>query len=235
MSKNTSDFSLLEDKIGHTFKNKMLLKRALTHSSYANEQRVHESEYKDNERMEYLGDSVLSLVTSEYLFTTHPEMPEGKLSLVRAASVCEKTLAEFARKISLGSFLFLGNGEEQNNGRNRPSILSDAFEALLCAIFLDSSLDEVKKFLLPLMSIKISEIVEKGSAEDYKTSLQHIIQQERSEVLCYVTVGESGPAHQRVFEVEARLNSNVIGRGKAGSKREAEQLAAKEALTLFGK
>lgn len=228
------DISALEKTVGHVFQNRTYIERALTHSSYANEMKAREPSYQDNERMEYLGDSVLSLVTSEYLFSTHPEMPEGKLSLVRAAAVCEKTLAFFANNIELGNYLFLGHGEEQNNGRKRPSILSDAFEALICAIYLDAGIDEVKKFLLPMLSSKITEIVESGSAEDYKTSLQHIIQQEHGEVLCYVTVGESGPPHQRIFEVEARLNSNVIGRGKAGSKREAEQLAAKEALTLFG-
>lgn len=228
------DPAFLEKAIGYTFSNRTYLERALTHSSFANEMRNRDPSYRDNERMEYLGDSVLSLVTSEYLFLTHPEMPEGKLSLVRAASVCEKTLAFFAEEIGLGNYLLLGHGEEQNNGRSRPSILSDAFEALLCAIYLDSGIENVKTFLLPMLSAKISEIIETGSAEDYKTSLQHIIQQEHGEVLCYVTVGESGPAHKKVFEVEARLNSNVIGRGKAGSKREAEQLAAKEALALFG-
>lgn len=235
MSAYTPDLSGLEQTIGYKFKNRTYLERALTHSSYANEMRNRVSDYKDNERMEYLGDSVLSLITSEYLFKTHPEMPEGQLSLVRAASVCEKTLAEFARKITLGNYLFLGRGEDLNNGRERPSILSDAFEALLCALFLDCGIDEARRFLLPMMSEKITEIIEQGSAEDYKTSLQHIIQQEHGEVLCYVTVGESGPAHKKIFEVEARLNSNVIGRGIASSKREAEQLAAKEALTLFGK
>lgn len=235
MSAYTPDLSGLEQTIGYKFKNRTYLERALTHSSYANEMRNRVSDYKDNERMEYLGDSVLSLITSEYLFKTHPEMPEGQLSLVRAASVCEKTLAEFSRKINLGKYLFLGRGEDLNNGRSRPSILSDAFEALLCALFLDSGIDEARRFLLPMMSEKITEIIEQGSAEDYKTSLQHIIQQEHGEVLCYVTVGESGPAHKKIFEVEARLNSNVIGRGIASSKREAEQLAAKEALALFGK
>ncbi len=224
----------LEKSIGYTFKNKELITNALSHSSYANEQRSKGVDTSDNERLEYLGDSVLSLVTSEYLYHNFPDLPEGELSKIRAAAVCEKALNEFALKIDLGSFLLLGHGEEKGGGRTRSSILADAFEALLAAIHLDSGLDEVKKFLLPFSKKKIHDILEDGSSKDYKTMLQQIIQQEQGEILQYVTVGESGPSHMRVFEVEARLNSNVIGRGQGPSKREAEQQAAKEALILFG-
>ena len=224
----------LEKRIDYTFKNRDLILRALTHSSYANEMKSKGISYIDYERMEYLGDSVLQIITSEYLFLNHPEMPEGEMSRVRAATVCEKSLDEFACEIELGKYLRLGHGEEQNNGRERASILSDAFEAVLCAIHLDGGLDTVKKFLLPLVTEKITEIVNSGTAIDYKTMLQQIVQQEHGEILHYKVVGESGPAHMRIFEVEAHLNSNVIGRGAARSKREAEQLAAKEALSLFG-
>lgn len=224
----------LEARIGYVFKNKRLIERALTHSSYANESRSKGHDTQDYERMEYLGDSVLSLVTSEYLFYNHPEMPEGELSKVRAAAVCEKSLHEFALSIDLGSYLLLGHGEDLNGGRARPSILADVFEAILAAIHLDSGIPEVKKFLLPYIDRKIKQIIEDGSSKDYKTLLQQIVQQEQGEILQYVTVGESGPSHQRIFDVEAHLNSNVIGRGRGSSKREAEQMAAKEALTLFG-
>lgn len=224
----------LEKRIGYEFKNRDLILRALTHSSYANEMKSKGIPCTDYERMEYLGDSVLSIITSEYLFLNHPEMPEGEMSRIRAATVCEKSLDEFANEIGLGDYLRLGHGEEQNHGRERASILSDAFEAMLCAIHLDGGLDNVKKFLLPMVTLKIKEIVDSGTAIDYKTMLQQIVQQEKGEILHYAVVAERGPAHNRIFEVEAHLNSNVIGRGAAPSKREAEQLAAKEALTLFG-
>ena len=224
----------LEERIGYRFRDRGLIARALTHSSYAHEMRSKGIDCRDNERMEFLGDSVLSLVTSEYLFSAHPEMPEGDLSRVRAAAVCEKALCEFAHEIDLGDHILLGHGEDMNRGRERASILSDAFEALLCAIHLDGGLDSVKTFLLPLVSRKIRDIKTQGSSVDYKTALQQIIQQAQGEVLHYVVVGQRGPSHMPVFDVEARLNSNVIGRGSAQSKREAEQLAAREALVLFG-
>ena len=224
----------LEKKTGHRFSRKDILLTALTHSSYANEQRAKGLDTLDNERLEYLGDSVLQVVASEYLYFNYLDLPEGEMSKIRAAAVCEKALCEYAGKIDLGSYMMLGHGEEKGGGRTRPSILADAFEALLAALFIDGGIDKVKEFLLPLISVKIKEIVETGSSKDYKTLLQQIVQQEQGEILQYVTVGESGPSHLRVFEVEARLNSNVIGKGIGSSKRQAEQMAAKEALTLFG-
>ncbi len=224
----------LEHRIGYSFKNTSFINRALTHSSYANEHRDSTINLRDNERMEFLGDSVLSLITSEYLFNNHPEMHEGEMSKIRAATVCEKALDEFAREIDLGDFLLLGHGEDRNGGRNRASILSDAFEAILAAIFLDGGIEPVKDFLLPLVITKVNNIIETDSTKDYKTALQQIIQQEQGELLTYVIVDESGPSHMRMFEAEAHLNSNVIGRGRGKSKREAEQMAAREALTLFG-
>lgn len=226
--------SSLEDSIGYKFKNQAILQAALTHSSYANEKKQKNESVKDNERLEFLGDSVLSLITSEFLFFNYSDMPEGEMSKVRAAAVCEKALDEYCTKISLGSYINLGHGEENNNGRTRPSILADAFEALLAAVFIDGGLLEVKRFLLPFITEKINSILLEGSQKDYKTMLQQIVQQEHGEILQYVVVNETGPSHMRIFEVEARLNSNVIGHGTASSKREAEQLAAKEALTLFG-
>ena len=226
--------SELEKKLGHNFVRKDILLTALSHSSFANEQRAKGLDTLDNERLEYLGDSVLQLVASEFLYFNYLDLPEGEMSKIRAAAVCEKALCEYAAGINLGAYLMLGHGEEKGGGRTRPSILADAFEAVLAAIFIDSDIDKVKSFLIPFISLKIKEIVETGSSKDFKTMLQQIVQQEQGEILQYVTVGESGPSHLREFEVEARLNSNVIGRGKGPSKRQAEQMAAKEALTLFG-
>lgn len=227
-------YSGLEEKIGYCFRTKKLLETALTHSSYSNEVHTRGSRTEFNERLEFLGDSVLSFVTSEYLYNTFPQLPEGELSTIRAGTVCEKALHAFALEIGLGSYLLLGHGEERNNGRARASILADAFEALLAAMFLDGGIDAVKHFLLPFITSDIGMIVKEGNVKDYKTELQHVIQAEQGEKLTYVTVSETGPAHAKTFTVEARLNSNIIGHGSGSSKREAEQNAAMEALKLFG-
>lgn len=232
MNKPLSD---LERQIGYHFHNDTLLKKALVHSSYANECGSKHPAIDCNERLEFLGDSVLSVVVSTYLFQTFPDLPEGNLSKIRSFTVCEKALAEFAAEIHLGDFLELGKGEEHNQGRRRPSITSDAFEALIAAIYLDSGLENAKSFILRFAVPHIRHLMTEQITEDYKTALQQIVQQEQGERLEYVMVSEEGPAHQRTFTMEARLNSNVIGRGKGSSKREAEQQAAKEALTLFGK
>lgn len=226
---------LLEKRIGYTFKNKELLKLALQHSSYANELKSKGTRLDCNERLEFFGDSVLSLIVSDYLYFRYSSNQEGDLTKIRAAVVCEKALAKYAAQIGLGDFLRLGHGEEINHGRERASITSDAFEAVLAAMYIDSgSLDTVRTFLLPLVTEEIESIRETSSFVDYKTTLQQIVQQVEGELLEYVLVGEHGPDHCKVFDIEARLNSNVIGRGSARSKREAEQLAAKEALVLFG-
>ena len=229
-----ADTAGLEKTIGYVFKNRTLLHTALTHSSYSNEKRAHGDSESCNERLEFLGDSVLSLIVSDYIFSAYPDMPEGELSKVRAGTICEKALAEFARNIKLGDYLFLGRGEELTNGRERPSILADAFEALLASVYLDGSIDDVKHFLLPFVKEEISKILASGHTADYKSILQQIVQQEKGELLEYIPVREAGQAHKRIFTVEARLNNNVIGVGTAGSKREAEQIAAREALSLFG-
>ena len=178
-----ADTAGLEKTIGYIFKNRKLLHTALTHSSYSNEKRAHGDKESCNERLEFLGDSVLSLIVSDYIFSVYPDMPEGELSKVRAGTICEKALAEFARNIKLGDYLFLGRGEELTNGRKRPSILADAFEALLASIYLDGSIDDVKRFLLPFVKREIKSILESGHTADYKSILQQIVQQEKGELL----------------------------------------------------
>lgn len=242
MDINNSNFPLgadeLEKRIGYTFEDKSLLMTALTHSSYSNEAKSkHIGDVECNERLEFLGDSVLSIIVSKYLFLHYDSFPEGELTKLRAGVVCEKSLGELASTIGLGDFLLLGKGEELNGGRTRISILADAFEALLGAIFLDSGeLGEEKagEFLMPLILVELNKVTKHGAMKDYKTLLQQIVQQADGEKLEYVLTGESGPAHMKTFTVEAHLNSNVIGHGVGKSKRAAEQAAAKEALTYFG-
>ena len=220
----------LQERIGYRFNDPALLERALTHSSYANESR---QKIECNERMEFLGDAVLSIIVADHIFHKF-HLAEGDLTKIRASLVCEKSLFEFAQKIKLGQELLLGHGEEHTNGRKRPSILADAFEALLAAIYLDGGIEPVKEFLLPRITAEINGIIKAGNDRDYKTSLQQVVQKEHGDILEYVTVGERGPAHMKVFTVEARLNGNVIGTGNGRSKRAAEQNAAREALALFG-
>ena len=221
----------LQNKIGYQFKNPALLNEALTHSSYANE---HKSQHiKYNERLEFLGDSVLSIVVSDYIYKNCPELPEGELTKLRASLVCEKSLYEFAKKIDLGKYLILSKGERNNGGADRPSILSDAFEALIAAIYIDGGITPASKHILNFVipAIKNSK---KKKINDYKTTLQEIIQKNPGEKLEYVLVKESGPDHNKHFIVEVHLNSNVIGKGGGRSKKEAEQQAAREALELMG-
>lgn len=220
--------NMFEQIIGYEFKDKKLLQTALTHSSYANEMN---GKLQFNERLEFLGDSVLGMITAEYFFTHHPEMPEGKLTKIRAAMVCEKSLFKFAQSIKLGEFMNLGKGEINTGGRNRPSILADAFESLIAAIYLDAGFEEAKKFVLGFIA---NAAVEEPSITDYKTALQEIVQKNHGEILEYFMVGESGPDHNKTFIVEVRLNSNCIGTGEGRSKKQAEQMAAKEALILMG-
>ncbi len=226
----------LEEKIGYVFQNRNLLTEALTHSSYHNEMKSKGSRAPYNERLEFLGDSVLSIIVSSYLFEHFRSKQEGDLTKIRAAVVCEKALAKYAAEIGLGSYMNLGHGEVMNNGRERPSITADAFEALLAAIYLDSgeTFETVTAFLLPFIRKEIGAVTEVGAFVDYKTALQQIVQQVGGEILEYVLVEAKGPDHNKQFSVEARLNSNVIGRGAGKTKREAEQNAAREALVLFG-
>ncbi len=218
----------LQNSIGYHFKNTALLSRALTHSSYANEYNLSAG---DNERLEFLGDSVLGFITAEYLFSNHRDFPEGELTKLRAYAVCEKSLFAYAQEIELGKYLKLGKGEERTGGRERPSVLSDAFEAVIAAIYLDGGMDEAKKFVLRFV---VPYVEAKPTFKDYKTALQEVVQQNHGEALEYVLVSESGPDHNKRFEIEVHLNSNVLGRGVGGSKKKAEQNAAKEALELMG-
>lgn len=226
----------LEETLGYRFRNGKLLETALTHSSYSNELRAKRCHIPCNERLEFLGDSVLSIIVSEYLFLEQEDLPEGELTKMRAELVCGRSLSAFAKKIGLGDYMFLGNGEEKNGGRTNDKILENAFEALLAAIYLDSGNDKktVADFLMPLVKEALNALVRAGHGKDYKTALQQFVQQTEGDFLEYAVVGESGPDHMKIFQVEARLNSNVIGRGEGRSKREAEQAAAKQAMLLFG-
>ena len=229
-----TDFDRLERVIGYKFSNVEILKEALTHSSYAHELKTKKVEVRCNERLEFLGDTVLSIITSEYLFKKYSELPEGDLTHIRAALVQSQSLASYAKSIELGDYLYLGHGEEKN--RNRQSILEDAFEALLAAIYLDAGengLETVRAFLIPIIQKRIDS-GESMLHSDAKTELQQITQVSDGAMPSYVIIGESGPDHAKTFEVEVRLNSNVIGHGVGRSKHEAEQNAAREALKLFG-
>ncbi|MGN0499280.1 MAG: ribonuclease III [Acutalibacteraceae bacterium] len=214
----------------YDFKNIEYLKTALTHSSYANER-------KDgvvcNERQEFLGDSVLSIIVSDYIFKNCPDLPEGELTKLRASLVCEKTLAVYARSINLGKYLLLSRGESKNGGRNRPSILADAFESVIAAIYLDGGMECARKFVLRFVVDDIKNH-RTHNFVDYKTKLQEIVQKNPEEKISYVLTGESGPDHDKHFTVEVHLNSNVVGKGGGRSKKEAEQQAAREALELMG-
>lgn len=225
------DIELLEEKIGYKFKNIEYLRVALTHSSYCNENRSKGCK-ECNERSEFLGDSVLSIITAEMLFRKFPDSDEGFLTRTRAALVCEDTLADFSKSISLGDYMFFGKGE-LSGGNHRKSTISDAFEALIAAIYLDGGMENAKAFVLPFITDALEKVIKQGT-EDYKSHLQRIVQQTPEEVLTYSLVSESGPPHDKTFGYEVYLNSNLLGKGFGKSKREAEQNAAREALTLLG-
>lgn len=220
----------LEEKIGYKFNNRKYLLIALTHSSYSNESN---GKLKSYERLEFLGDSVLSIITSDYIFRNCPEFPEGELSKLRASLVCERTLCEFSRKLDLGKYLKLSRGEKRSGGEKRSSILADVFESITAAIYLDSGLEDAKNFVLKFIVPEIKNPTVRN-IRDYKTDLQEIVQKNPEDKIEYVLVGESGPDHNKFFSVEVLLDENVIGRGTGRSKKEAEQQAAKEALSLMG-
>lgn len=221
----------LQEKLKYQFNNEGLLLNALTHSSYANEVR---NGVSSNERLEFLGDSVLSIIVSEYIYKKFHNLPEGELTKIRASLVCEKTLCQFSRELDLGDYLRLGKGEEKGGGRERDSILADAFEAVLAAMYLDGGFEKAKTHVLRFIKDELFNPSETESFKDYKTALQEIIQRNPEESVTYILTGESGPDHDKVFEVEVRLNSNTIGKGKGKNKKQAEQFAAKEALQLMG-
>ena len=216
----------LEAAIGYKFKNISLLQNALAHSSYANE-RWHNS-LMSNERLEFLGDSILGMCVAEYLYCTFPDRPEGELTRMRADMVCEQTLANVAGRIGLGDHLLLGRGEEQGGGRTRNSILADAVESVIAASFLDGGMSAAKQFIQKYILVEVP--VKKLHNVDYKTGLQELVQQKKNQVLTYTLVGESGPDHDKHFEVEVRLNGKVVGLGSGSSKKRAEQDAARVAM-----
>lgn len=220
----------LEKSLCYKFKDISLLKNALTHSSYANEVR---KGITSNERLEFLGDSVLSVVVSNYIYKNFKNLPEGDLTKLRASLVCEKALCSFSREIDLGKYLFLGKGEDKGGGRERDSILADAFEAVIAAIYLDGGMEAAEKHIMRFVLPEIEHTQDDGF-KDYKTALQEIIQRNPEESVSYILTDETGPDHNKSFTVEVHLNSNVIGSGTAKSKKRAEQMAAKQALELMG-
>ena len=216
----------LEEAIGYRFKDITLLQNALTHSSYANE-RWHDS-LKSNERLEFLGDSLLGMVVAAYLYMAFPDRPEGELTRMRADMVCEQALAQIAVQLNLGEHLMLGNGEEQGGGRTRASILADAVESVIAACFLDGGVDASKEFIKRFVLCNVP--VTRLHNADYKTALQEQVQQKKNQVLSYALVDQTGPDHDKQFTVEVSLNGTVVGKGVGTSKKRAEQAAACAAM-----
>ena len=225
-----TDYEKLESNIGYCFKDKDLLINALTHTSYANEHK-HKG-MKDNERLEFLGDAVLELVSSEYLYKNMKDMPEGKMTKLRASLVCEPTLAMDAREIDLEDFIYLGKGEDETGGRKRDSIVSDAFEALIGAIFLDGGIEEAKYFIL---KFALNDIEKKKLFYDSKTVLQERVNSVKNGNLVYEIIKECGPDHNKTYESAAKLNGKIIGKGQGHTKKAAEQQAAFDALKTLDK
>ena len=220
----------LQQMMGYRFRDRSLLYEALSHSSFANESR---KGTPCNERLEFLGDSVLSIVVSEHIFRHFKHIPEGELTKLRASLVCESTLYEFSKRIKLGEHIFLGKGEEQTGGRTRPSIVSDAFEAVIAAVYLDGGLEAARGYVTSFLPRDLAPLGGK-QLHDYKTELQEVIQRNPEEKVEYYLKDEKGPDHDKQFTVQVKLNSNVIGEGVGRSKKAAEQAAAREALRLMG-
>ncbi|MCR5271454.1 MAG: ribonuclease III [Lachnospiraceae bacterium] len=225
--RSTEEF---QEKIGYKFKQPGLLRQALTHSSYANEKRMKKG--ADNERLEFLGDAVLEVVSSEYLFKNYPSMPEGDMTKLRASLVCEPTLADCAVEISLGDFLYLGKGEDKTGGRERKSVLSDALEATIGAIFLDGGFTNAKEFILKFI---MTDIEHKKLFHDSKTILQEVAQGEFGENVTYELVGESGPDHSKTYKMRVLLKDRALAEGEGKNKKSAEQEAAYKALLVLDK
>ncbi len=224
----TYTLELLEERIGYHFQNEGLLKQALTHSSYTNEQRINKQ--KHYERLEFLGDAVLELVSSEFLFKAHPEMPEGELTKLRASMVCEPSLAFCARDLELGQFMLLGRGEESTGGRKRDSITSDAMEAVIGAIFLDGGMEPAKDFINRFV---LSDLEDKQLFYDSKTNLQELVQGVLKKEVHYELLDEIGPEHDKTFAVDVYMDEEKIGSGEGRTKKAAEQQAAYQALLLL--
>ena len=218
----------LEKKLNYTFRDRKLLSEALSHSSYANEHRS--AGLKSNERLEFLGDSVLGFVTAEFLFAQHPDLPEGDLTRIRAALVCEQSLFEVAQKLDLGRYLKLGRGEEAGGGRKRTSILADATEAVFAAVYLDGGIGAASALIHRVLLDAEREAVLEERRRDYKTALQELVQRTPGRTITYQLVEETGPDHCRVFVMEVSVDGQAAGRGEGRSKKEAEQAAARAAL-----
>lgn len=229
MQEKKDSLEKLESKIAYTFQNKKLVKQAVTHSSYANERKINKIE--DYERLEFLGDAVLELVSSEFLFAKHREMPEGQLSRTRAAMVCEPSLAACARDLGLDQYILLGKGEEMTGGRSRDSIVSDAMEALIGAVYLDGGFEKAKEFIHRFV---LENLENKALFYDAKSILQEEMQKSGVDVH-YVLTGESGPEHDKTFSVEVYQGEKLLGKGSGHNKKKAEQQAAHEALLLLQK
>lgn len=231
-NKKLSELKKLQENIQYHFEDIKLLKRALTHSSFANEHK--ESGLRYNERLEFLGDSVLGVTISYYLFNGYPTYPEGELTKLRALIVCEPSLATVSKEINLGEYLFLGKGEQATGGRSRVSILADALEALIGAIYLDGGFENAKKFILKNLQSIIQDSVEGKLFLDYKTQLQEIIQKNNKSKIEYKVIKEEGPDHNKIFYVEVKNENIILGMGSGKSKKEAEQNAASAALVKVG-
>ena len=221
----------LEKKLGYAFRDPALLQAALYHSSYANEHRG--AHIASNERLEFLGDAVLGFVTAEHLYKKHPDLPEGDLTRIRAALVCEESLHEVAQTLSLGDHLCLGKGEEQGGGRRRPSILADATESVFAAVFLDGGIEAARELIHRVLLDKEREELVEERRRDYKTELQELVQRRSNQMLQYELVSASGPDHAKVFTSRVLLNGHPIGKGQGHSKKEAEQAAAHAGLTTL--
>ena len=220
----------LEQTVGYVFRDPAVLDKALTHSSYANEAG---RQLESNERLEFLGDAVLSILVSDHLFRHYDHLPEGELTKLRSALVCEKSLCGLARGIGLGEYLKLSRGEQNTGGRERDSILADAFEALLAAVYIDGGMSEAERFVARFVLPEL-QAAHQPPFRDYKTALQEVIQQNPEEMLEYRLVGATGPDHDKRFVVEVLIDGNLVGRGEGRSKKDAEQAAAHEALGLMG-
>lgn len=227
------DIESLERDLGYVFNKKDFLITALTHSSYANENKL--GIINSNERLEFLGDAVLNLILSQYLYKKYPHYPEGELTKIRAQVVCESSLSYVSRKIKVGEYLLLGKGEEATGGRNRDSILADTAEAIIGAVYMDSDFEETNNHLLNKFEENIVKAVANGDLfSDYKTELQEKYQRKSNGNIEYKIFKEEGPEHDKLFFINVILNNKILGKGKGRNKKEAEQMAAKEALFLIG-
>ena len=218
----------LEETIGYRFRNRKLLETALTHSSFANER--HDSGEESYERLEFLGDSILGHITADYLYHHEPPIPEGRITRLRAELVCEQSLHRIAQRLELGKYMRLGKGEERTHGRERPSILADMVESILAAMYLDSgSLEEPRRFVMNELLLQ-ADLGEQHRSEDYKTALQELIQRKPNQIISYDMLSQSGPDHDKTFVFQVLVNGVPVGQGRGRSKKEAEQMAAREAL-----